>query len=208
MPLPAALVFFLFSFLLRGKLTHVEIDKLVEGRRKELKGSKKERGGGEAKARGGEKRRRGKKPPPFPLFPLSLSFSPYPPLFLSRAHSLVRRALGLLLSADLKVFAPLDRVHVHGLAHLALQAQHDLLRRLGLFVEDGLGLAAEPGLLPVVAPLSLGVERGLAGLVLGDLVHLVLAAGLALAEGALGLGDVDLRRCGEEEEREERGEVA
>lgn len=91
------------------------------------------------------------------------------------------------------MLAPLDRVHVHRLADLALQAQHDLLGRLGLFVEDGLGLATEPGLLAVVAPLALRVERGLARLVLGDLVHLVLAAGLALAEGALGLGDVDLR---------------
>ena len=123
---------------------------------------------------------------------LSLSLSFYSSLFSLFSLSLVRRALGLLLAADLKVLAPLDRVHVHGLAHLALQAQHDLLRRLGLFVEDGLGLAAKARLLAVVAPLSLGVEGGLPGLVLGDLVHLVLAAGLALAEGALGLGDVDL----------------
>ena len=81
----------------------------------------------------------------------------------------VRRALGLLLAADLKVLAPLDGVHVHRLAHLALQAQHDLFGGLGLFVEDGLGLATVPALLPVVAPLALGVQGGFAGLVLGDL---------------------------------------
>lgn len=99
------------------------------------------------------------------------------------------------------MLAPLDRVHVHGLADLALQPQDNLLGGLGLFVEHRLGLATETRLLPVVAPLPLGIERSLPGLVLGDLVHLVLAAGLALAEGTLGLGDVDL----EFELREERG---
>ena len=39
---------------------------------------------------------------------------------------------------------------------------------------------------------TLGVQRGLAGLVLRDLVHLVLAAGLALAERPLVLRDVHL----------------
>lgn len=163
----------------------LEIDKLVR-RRKELKGSKKK------KREEGKQKREGKEEQEGKLVSLPLSL--LPSFFLSLSLYLVRRALGLLLSANLKVLAPLDRVHVHGLADLALQAQHDLLRRLGLFVEDGLGLPSEPGLLPVVAPLALRVERGLARLVLGDLVHLVLAAGLALAEGALGLGDVDLKR--------------
>ena len=86
-----------------------------------------------------------------------------------RSLSSVRRALGLFLAANLKVLAPLDGVHVHRLAHLALQAQHDLFGGLGLFVEDGLGLATVPALLPVVAPLALGVQGGFAGLVLGDL---------------------------------------
>ena len=40
---------------------------------------------------------------------------------------------------------------------------------------------------------TLRVERGLPGLVLGDLVHRVLLALLALAVGLLGLGDVHLR---------------
>ncbi len=40
---------------------------------------------------------------------------------------------------------------------------------------------------------TLGIQGGLAGLVLGDLVHGVLAALLALAEGLLGLGDVHLQ---------------
>ncbi len=38
--------------------------------------------------------------------------------------------------------------------YLALQAQHDLLGRLRLLVEDGLGLAAVAGLLAVVAALT------------------------------------------------------
>jgi len=42
--------------------------------------------------------------------------------------------------------------------------------------------------------LTLGVSRGLASLVLGDLVDGVLAALLGRAESAAGLGDVDLRR--------------
>ena len=40
------------------------------------------------------------------------------------------------------------------LSHLALEAQHDLLGRLRLLVEDGLGLAAVAGLLPVVPALT------------------------------------------------------
>ena len=39
-------------------------------------------------------------------------------------------------------------------SYLALQAQHDLLGRLCLLVEDGLSLATVPGLLPVVAALT------------------------------------------------------
>ena len=39
---------------------------------------------------------------------------------------------------------------------------------------------------------TLGVQTGLAGLVLGDLVHCVLLAVLVLAESALGLGNVHL----------------
>lgn len=79
-----------------------------------------------------------------------------------------------------------------GLALDALQSQHDLLGSLSLLVEDRLGLTTVTGLLAVVSSLSLGEERGLASLVLGDLVLGVLAAVLALAVGVAGLGNVDL----------------
>lgn len=62
-----------------------------------------------------------------------------------------------------------------------------------LLLEDGLSLATETGLLPVVAALALGVERGLASLVLGHLVQGVLAALLARAEGLARLRDVHLQ---------------
>lgn len=79
-----------------------------------------------------------------------------------------------------------------GLALDALQSQDDLLGSLGLLVEDGLGLTTITRLLAVVTSLSLCEQRGLASLVLGDLVLGVLAALLALAVGVSGLGNVDL----------------
>ena len=45
-------------------------------------------------------------------------------------------------------------MHDHRLAGVALQAQHDLLRRLRLLVEHGLGLTTETTLLAVVATLA------------------------------------------------------
>lgn len=63
-------------------------------------------------------------------------------------------------------------------------------------MEDRLGLTTITGLLAVVSALSLGEERGLACLVLRDLVLGVLAALLALAVGVSGLGNVDLERGG------------
>jgi len=51
-----------------------------------------------------------------------------------------RCSLPLLVSTNLKVLAPLDRVLGVVLAALALQLQHNLLGGLGLLVEDGLGL--------------------------------------------------------------------
>ena len=59
-------------------------------------------------------------------------------------------------------------------------------------MENRLGLASITGLFAIVAALSLGEKGCLAGLVLGDLVLRVLLAGLALAIGLTGLGDVDL----------------
>ena len=79
-----------------------------------------------------------------------------------------------------------------GLALDALQSQDDLLGGLGLLVENGLGLTTITALLPVITSLTLGEQGGLASLVLGDLVLGVLLAGLALAIGLAGLGDVDL----------------
>jgi hypothetical protein len=92
------------------------------------------------------------------------------------------------------VLASLQGQLALGLALDALQAQHDLLGGLGLLVEDGLCLTTVTGLLAVVSALSLGEQRGLASLVLGDLVLGVLAALLALAVGVAGLRDVDLMR--------------
>jgi hypothetical protein len=59
-------------------------------------------------------------------------------------------------------------------------------------VENGLGLTTITGLFTIVTTLSLGEQRSLSGLVLGDLVLGVLLARLALAVGLSGLGDVDL----------------
>ena len=71
--------------------------------------------------------------------------------------------LGLLVTAKLEVLAALEGELGLGLALRALEAQHDLLGRLGLLVEDGLRLASVSGLLAVVPALALGEERGLVG---------------------------------------------
>lgn len=60
---------------------------------------------------------------------------------------------------QLEVLAPLQRQLRLGLALRAFQPQHDLLRRLGLLVEHRFGLSSVPGLLAVVAALSLREER-------------------------------------------------
>jgi len=57
-------------------------------------------------------------------------------------------------------------------------------------VENGLRLTTVTRLLAVVTALSLCESGGLAGLILGDLVELVLAAFAALAEGLPCLGYV------------------
>lgn len=58
-------------------------------------------------------------------------------------------------------------------------------------MENGLRLTTVTRLLPVVTTLTLRESRGLACLVLGDLVQGVLAANATLAEGLAGLGYVD-----------------
>lgn len=93
---------------------------------------------------------------------------------------------------ELEVLASLQCQLRPGLALDAFQSQHNLLRGLGLLVEDGLGLTTVTGLLAVVSALSLGKQRGFAGLVLSHLVLGVLAALLALAVGVAGFRDVDL----------------
>lgn len=54
------------------------------------------------------------------------------------------------------MLAPFERELGFGFADGALEPQDDLLRRLGLFVEDGFGLPAVAGLLAVVAAFALG----------------------------------------------------
>lgn len=55
-------------------------------------------------------------------------------------------------------------------ADSALETQHDLLGRLGLLLEDGLGLTTVTLLLADVTTLTLRELRGLTSLVLGHLV--------------------------------------
>jgi hypothetical protein len=63
----------------------------------------------------------------------------------------------------LEVLAALQCQLGLGLARNALQSQHNLLRGLGLLVEDGLGLTTVTGLLAVVSALSLCEQRCLTG---------------------------------------------
>jgi len=111
-----------------------------------------------------------------------------------------------LLGTELKVLSSLEGKLLLGLAFLAFQTEDNLTGGLGLLVENRLGLTTETHLLGVVSALALGEVRGLAGLVLGDLVHLVL---LALLAGAVGLAllryvhhickcikDISLQVCG------------
>ena len=105
-------------------------------------------------------------------------------------HLLYKRLLSLvlvttlsLLGTELEMLSSLEGKLLLGLALLAFQTEDDLTGSLGLLVEDGLGLTTEAHLLGVISALALGEVRGLAGLVLGDLVHLVLLALLACAVG-------------------------
>ena len=77
------------------------------------------------------------------------------------------------------------------LARHTLQSQDDLFGRLGLLVEDWLGLATVTLLLSVVTSLSLRKEGITTLLVLRDLVLRVFSAVLALAVGLSRLWDVD-----------------
>jgi len=79
------------------------------------------------------------------------------------------------------VLSSLEAQLLLGLAVFALKAKSNLLRRLGLLVEDGLGLATKTLLLRVVASLTLSEVGRLACFILGHLVERVLPALLALA---------------------------
>jgi hypothetical protein len=59
-------------------------------------------------------------------------------------------------------------------------------------VENGLGLTTITRLLTVVTSLTLSEQRGLTGLVLGNLVRSVLSTLGTLAVGVTGLGNVNL----------------
>ena len=76
----------------------------------------------------------------------------------------------------LKVLRAAQAVLCDVQALFALQPDRDLLGRLDLLLEDGLGLTTETGLLSVVSALALGEERGLPRLVLGHRVPLVVTA--------------------------------
>lgn len=62
----------------------------------------------------------------------------------------------LLLSAELEVLASLKHNLVRLRALGALELEHNLLGRLHLLVEHGLGLTSITGLLAVIAALSYG----------------------------------------------------
>lgn len=103
-------------------------------------------------------------------------------------------ALDLLITTNLEALASANDLEGLALAGGALQTENDLLGRLGLFVEDGLCLTTITTLLSVVTSLTLGHERGRAGLVLRHFLQRVLAALGVRAEGLAILGDVDLQR--------------
>lgn len=71
----------------------------------------------------------------------------------------------------------------------ALKPEHDLLRGFGLLPENWLCLPTVTTLLPIVAPLPLGIQGILALLILGHFVRLMLAT--FLTESPSGFGYVD-----------------
>jgi hypothetical protein len=93
------------------------------------------------------------------------------------------------LLSQLEMFGTLDTQLLLGLAGFAFQTQDNLTCRLGLFVKDGLGLSPKSHLFGVVTAFALRKIRGLAGLVLGDLVDGVLVA-FAGTVGSTFFGDI------------------
>lgn len=81
-----------------------------------------------------------------------------------------------LLGSEFKVLGSFDTKLLLGLTFLAFQSEHNLTRRLGLFVKDGLGLTTKSHLFGIVPPLALGKVGRLTRLVLRHLVDFVLLA--------------------------------
>ena len=85
-------------------------------------------------------------------------------------------ALSLLVASQFKMLASLNGQHPLGSAVglNTLQSQHNLLCSFSLFAEKRLSLPTIATLFPVITPLSLGIQRILALLVLCHLVGRVL----------------------------------
>lgn len=101
-------------------------------------------------------------------------------------------ALSLLVTSQFKMLASLNSQHPlrSAVGLNTLQSQHNLLCSFSLFAENRLSLPTIATLFPVITPLSLGIQRILALLVLCHLVGLVLPT--FLAEGPAGLRNVHL----------------
>lgn len=89
--------------------------------------------------------------------------------------------LGLLLSTQFEMLAPLQSQLRLCPALSAFQPEHHFLRSLCFLVEHGLCLTTITLLFPVITTLSLGNKRSFTGFVLGHLVHSMLAALLPFA---------------------------
>ena len=85
--------------------------------------------------------------------------------------------LSLLISSQLKMLASLNSQHSlrSAVGLNTFKPQHNLLCSFSLFLEYRLSLPTIATLLPVIRPLSLGIQRLLALLVLCHFVGLVIA---------------------------------
>ena len=99
-------------------------------------------------------------------------------------------ALSLLITSQFKMLASLNSQHPlrSAVGLHTFQSQHNLLCSFRLFAENRLSLPTIATLFPVITPLSLGIQRIFALLVLCHFVGLVLAA--FLAECLAGLRNV------------------
>ena len=90
-------------------------------------------------------------------------------------------ALSLLITSQFKMLASLNSQHPlrSAVGLHTFQSQHNLLCSFRLFAENRLSLPTIATLFPVITPLSLGIQRIFALLVLGHFVGLVLATFLA-----------------------------